>query len=81
MPDLLKFYIDGAWVEPLSPARRTLIDPATEQPYGEVADGGAADIDRAVRAARAAFATYSVTGRARAARPAEAGHRGLQGAL
>jgi len=64
MPDLLKFYIDGAWVEPLGPERRTLIDPATEQPYGEVADGGTADIDRAVRAARAAFATYSVTDRA-----------------
>ena len=64
MPDLLKFYIDGAWVEPSGPARRTLVDPATEQPYGEVADGDAADIDRAVRAARAAFATYSVTSRA-----------------
>jgi aldehyde dehydrogenase (NAD+) len=64
MPDLLKFYIDGAWVEPSGPARRTLIDPATEQPYGEVADGGAVDIDRAVQAAKTAFVTYSVTGRA-----------------
>ena len=64
MPDLLKFYIDGAWVEPSSAARHILIDPVTEQRYGEVANGVEADIDRAVRAARAAFASFAGTSRA-----------------
>jgi aldehyde dehydrogenase (NAD+) len=64
MPDLLKFYIDGAWVEPSSAARLPLVDPATEQPYGEVANGMEADIDRAVRAARAAFPVYAAASRA-----------------
>jgi aldehyde dehydrogenase (NAD+) len=64
MPDLLKFYIDGIWVEPSSAARHILIDPATERQYGEVANGMEADIDRAVRAARTAFASFAGTSRA-----------------
>ena len=58
-PNNLKFYIDGAWVDPV--ARRTLdvINPATEQPVAQISLGGAADVDRAVKAARAAFPAYS----------------------
>ena len=50
-----KFFIGGAWV---APAERRLIDvinPATEEPFCQLAIGGAADVDRAVAAARAAF--------------------------
>ena len=60
----LKFYIDGAWVDPVE--RRTLdvINPATEQPVAQISLGGAADVDRAVKAARAAFPAYSRTSKA-----------------
>ncbi|MET8797671.1 aldehyde dehydrogenase family protein [Nocardia sp. NPDC004568] len=50
-----KLFIGGEWVE--SAAGRTFAtrDPATGQVLTEVAHGDAADIDRAVRAARTAF--------------------------
>ena len=61
--DHLNFYIDGAWVPPAKPATRDVINPATEQPIGRISMGGAEDVDRAVKAARKAFATYSRTTR------------------
>lgn len=61
--DLTKFYIDGAWVDPVSPAFGEVINPANEEVSGRIALGGAADVDRAVAAARRAFATYSQTTR------------------
>jgi aldehyde dehydrogenase (NAD+) len=57
----LKFYIDGAWVDPASPRTMDVINPATEQPVARISLGSAADVDRAVKAARAAFKTYSRT--------------------
>jgi aldehyde dehydrogenase (NAD+) len=56
-----KFYIDGAWVEPLASRAWSVVNPATEQIIGEVSLGSDAVVDRAVAAARAAFATYSRT--------------------
>jgi aldehyde dehydrogenase (NAD+) len=58
-----QFYIDGEWVSPLAaaPAHLDVINPATEAVIGQVALGSAADVDRAVAAARAAFVTYSQT--------------------
>ena len=38
---------------------RDIINPATEQSVGQVAFGNAADVDKAVRAARAAFESFS----------------------
>jgi len=64
MPDAMQFYIGGAWVEPISPDRRDIINPATATPIGQVALAGGADVDRAVAAARAAFPTYAQTTRA-----------------
>ncbi|RKN03467.1 aldehyde dehydrogenase family protein [Streptomyces radicis] len=49
----------------------TTIDPATDAPLAQVADGGAADIDAAVRSAQKGFETwrrYSPQGRASAVR-------------
>jgi aldehyde dehydrogenase (NAD+) len=57
----LKFYIDGAWVEPLEPRTLEVIDPSTEKPFTKIAIGSAADVDRAVKAARAAFESFSRT--------------------
>lgn len=54
-----KFYINGKWVEPMGKATFTLINPADEQVYGELAMGNADDVERAVNAARRAFADYS----------------------
>jgi aldehyde dehydrogenase (NAD+) len=59
-----KFYIGGDWVEPLTSRSVELINPATELPFATVSLGGAADVDRAVEAARAAFEHFSVTTKA-----------------
>jgi aldehyde dehydrogenase (NAD+) len=48
-------YIGGEWVEPSDGRPVEVINPATEEPVGHVHLAGAADVDRAVRAARAAF--------------------------
>ncbi len=61
MQDRLKFYIDGQWVDPIQPKTLEVINPATEQAIGRISLGSAADVDRAVRAARAAFETFSRT--------------------
>jgi aldehyde dehydrogenase (NAD+) len=50
-----RMLIDGKLVEAASGATYANINPATEQVAGEVADGGAEDIDRAIEAARRAF--------------------------
>ncbi len=56
-----QFYIDGQWVEPTSPAWFDQIDPSTEAKMGQLAIGNAADVDRAVAAARRAFPAYAAT--------------------
>ena len=61
MSDTTQFYIDGAWVAPLQANPMLVINPATEQSIGTISIGTAADADRAVKAARKAFASYSQT--------------------
>ena len=56
-----KFYIDGAWVDPVEVQTTAVINPATEAEIGQISLGTAADIDRAVGAAKAAFEAYSNT--------------------
>jgi len=63
MREYLKFYIGGQWVDPVEPKTLDVINPATEQVCGKIALGSAADVDRAVKAARKAFATWSLTSR------------------
>jgi aldehyde dehydrogenase (NAD+) len=50
-----RLYIGGEWVTPVDGGMRGSEDPATGRPWGKVAYGGTADIDRAVAAAREAF--------------------------
>ncbi len=64
MENALRFYIDGAWVEPARPGRLAVIDPSNEEPFAEIAMGSAADVDRAVSAARAAFPRFAATSKA-----------------
>lgn len=61
MKSYLKQYIDGAWVESDGGKRHEVINPATEQPVSEITLGSAADVDKAVAAARRAFASFSRT--------------------
>ena len=59
--NMLKFYINGQWVDPLSKNRMGVENPATEEIVTEVAMGSAEDADRAILAARAAFDGWTYT--------------------
>lgn len=61
MRDYLQFYINGQWVDPVTPRTLDVINPATEAVAGRISMGSAADVDAAAQAARAAFASYSRT--------------------
>ncbi len=65
MKTCLKFYIDGAWVEPAQSSSKPLdvLNPATEQPIGQIMLGTAADVDKAVAAAKKAFPAFSNSSR------------------
>jgi aldehyde dehydrogenase (NAD+) len=63
MVNRLKFYIDGAWVDPAVMKTVPVINPANEDKLYDVAVGSKADVDKAVAAARRAFQTFSVTSR------------------
>ncbi|MDA7792309.1 aldehyde dehydrogenase family protein [bacterium] len=64
MEKLLKFYIDGEWVTPLSNDTMPVMNPATQEQIGNVALGNADDVNRAVAAASAAFESFSQTSKA-----------------
>jgi aldehyde dehydrogenase (NAD+) len=54
----LKFYIDGAWVDPAMPSTLGIVNPATEETFAQISMGSREDVDHAARAARRAFATW-----------------------
>jgi aldehyde dehydrogenase (NAD+) len=54
-----KLYIGGEWVEPDGSRMIDVINPSTEEAIGRIPEGTAEDADRAVRAARAAFDSWS----------------------
>jgi aldehyde dehydrogenase (NAD+) len=56
-----QYFIGGAWVDPIEARAFELVNPATEEVYATVSLGSAADVDRAVRAARDAFPAFSQT--------------------
>ena len=61
MQEYLKFYIDGEWVDPISPSTLEVINPANEQPFAVISMGGDGDVENAVSAAKVAFESYSQT--------------------
>lgn len=63
MREYLKFYIGGQWVDPIEFTTVNTVNPATEEISGTIALGTGADVDRAVKAARKAFASWSLTSR------------------
>jgi aldehyde dehydrogenase (NAD+) len=59
--DCRLFYIDGKWVSPTIARDFIVINPANEEPLAIISLGSAADVDRAVAAAKKAFESYSET--------------------
>jgi aldehyde dehydrogenase (NAD+) len=56
-----QLYIGGEWVEPAGEGSIEVVNPTTEEVIGRIPEGTAEDADRAVRAARAAFDSWSRT--------------------
>ena len=48
-------FVNGEFVPAADGRYRTIVNPANEEPLCEVAEGGVADVDRAVKAARRAY--------------------------
>lgn len=63
MDQQLQFYIDGQWVDPAEPRTLDVINPSTEEVAGRISLGSAADVDRAVQAARRAFESFGHSSR------------------
>jgi aldehyde dehydrogenase (NAD+) len=63
MQERLQFYIDGKWVDPVTPRPLDVINPANEEPFARISLGSKADVDKAVAAARRAFQSFSRTSR------------------
>ncbi|MGP0020338.1 MAG: aldehyde dehydrogenase family protein [Candidatus Sulfotelmatobacter sp.] len=61
MRDCRQFYIDGKWVNPTEGRDWEVINPANEEPIATISLGNAADVDKAVTAAKGAFESYSQT--------------------
>lgn len=61
MDNYLKFYINGEWVTPTDPKPLDVENPATEEVIGQIMLGNAADVDKAVAAAKGAFESFSQT--------------------
>jgi aldehyde dehydrogenase (NAD+) len=60
---MLQFYIDGKWVDPITPNPLDVINPATEEVCGRISIGSAADVDLAVAAAKRAETSFAMTTR------------------
>lgn len=64
MRENTQFYINGEWVDPVTPKTLEVINPATEEACATISLGSEADVDKAVAAAKAAFESFSRTSRA-----------------
>ena len=58
MQEYMQFYINGEWVDPVTPSSLEVINPATEQPFATISMGSAADVEKAVAAASGAFDSF-----------------------
>ena len=64
MYEYTQFYIDGQWVDPVTPNTVPVENPATEETIGHISIGSAADVDKAVVAARRAFESWQFSTKA-----------------
>ena len=58
-----QLFIGGEWIDPIGSERIEVTNPTTEEPMGSIPAATAADVDRAVGAAREAFGPWSQTPR------------------
>ena len=63
MREMLQFYIDGKWVDPVTAHPIDVINPATEEVCGRISMGSAADVDLAVAAAKRAGTSFATSTR------------------
>ena len=57
-----QFYINREWVDQVDGKNMfDVLNPSNEEVIGQIAMGGAADVDNAVKAASKAFSTFSQT--------------------
>jgi len=70
-------FIGGQMVRPAGTGRIEVVDPTSEQVIASVPEGGAADVDAAVAAARVAFGPWSATSPAERAKHLAALHEAL----
>ncbi len=63
MREMLQFYIDGQWVDPVTANPFEVINPATEEICGHISLGSEADVDKAVAAAVKASDSFANTSR------------------
>src|SRR5690625_403527 len=61
MRESLQHFIDGEWVDSTKTTIIDVINPATEEVFGQISDGTKEDLDKAVAAARKAFPSISTT--------------------
>ena len=61
MHDMTKFYINGEWVDPVTPRLMEVHNPSSGEICGHISLGDAKDVDKAVLAANAAFNSFSNT--------------------
>ena len=54
-----QFYVDGKWIDPLTPNSFDVTNPADETIAGVISLGSKSDVDKAVVAARGAFTSFS----------------------
>ncbi len=59
MREMLQFYIDGQWVDPVTPKPFDVINPATEEAFARISLGSREDVDKAVAAAVNAAESYA----------------------
>jgi aldehyde dehydrogenase (NAD+) len=78
VPDFEQQYIGGEWVASASPETIDVVGSSTEAVIGHVPAGAAADVDRAVAAARDAFGPWSATSVEDRAAALERIHAGLE---
>lgn len=63
MHNFRQFYINGEWVDPVTPNDLEVINPANEEVCGVISLGSEEDTNRAVAAAKQAFSTYGRSSR------------------
>lgn len=56
-----KFYINGAWIDPIAGKDHPVIDPSNEETCAVISLGSDADTDAAIAAAKAAFPSWAAT--------------------